>query len=134
MSCRSAAVRLRWQARPPGCRWVRSRRSSRGSATVLAVVMLLVLGLAGALAAGLGGVLVAKRRAASAADLTALAGAAAVQRGDPGCAAAAAVAQANGARLVTCDVHAEVVEVAVSVPVHALGITDVQDRAKAGPG
>lgn len=109
-------------------------RETRGSATVLAVVLLVVLGLAGALAAGLGGVLVAKRRAASAADLAALAGAAAVQRGDPGCAAAAATVRDNRARVVSCQVAGEVVEVEVSVPVHALGIADVQDRARAGPG
>ena len=112
---------------------VRLDRSSRGSATVLAVVLLVVLGLAGALAAGLGGVLVAKRRAASAADLAALAGASALQRGDPGCAVVAATARANRAQVVSCQVDGEVVEVEVSVPVHALGITDVRDRARAGP-
>jgi len=110
-------------------------RRQRGSATVLAVVLLLVLGLAGALAAGLGGVLVAKRRAGAAADLAALAAAAAVQRGDPGCAAAAAVAADNRAQVVSCRVHGALVEVEVSVPTHGLpGITTVRDRARAGPG
>ena len=110
-------------------------RSQRGSATVMAVVLLVVLGLAGALAGGLGGLLVAKRRAGAAADLAALAGAAAVQRGDPGCPAAAAIAAGNHARLVACHGQGAVLEVAVAVPVHSLvGITEVRDQARAGPG
>jgi secretion/DNA translocation related TadE-like protein len=52
-----------------------------------------------------GGVLVAQRRVQAAADLAALAGAAAAQRGEDACAAAAKVAERNAARLATCSVQ-----------------------------
>jgi len=102
---------------------------------VLALVMLVVLGVVGAVAADLGGLLVAKRRAAAAADLAALAGAGAVQHGNPGCTAAATTAGANQARVLSCRQDGDVVEVEVAVTVHALlGVDDVRHRARAGPG
>lgn len=111
-----------------------ARRSERGSGAVLVLVMLVVLGSVGALAADLGGLLVAKRRAAAAADLAALAAASAVQRGAAGCPAAAVTATANRAQLVSCHQGAQVVTVDVAVPVHTLpGIREVRDRARAGP-
>lgn len=97
--------------------------------------MLVVLGVVGGVAADLGGLLVAKRRAAAAADLAALAGAGAVQRGNPGCAAAATTAGANQARVVSCRQDGDIVEVEVAVAVHAVpGVAEVRDRARAGPG
>jgi len=97
--------------------------------------MLFLLGLAAAVAVGLGGLLVAKRQAASAADLAALAGATAVQDGAAGCAAAAATATANHADVVSCQEQGDVVDLEVSVQVRSLpGVEQVSARARAGPG
>ena len=122
--CHSASSALR-----------RARASQRGSATVLAVAMLVLLGVAAAVAVGLGGLLVAKRQAAAAADLAALAGAAALQRGEVGCDAAEATATANHAQVVTCRQDGDVVDLEVSVLASSLpGIEVVSARARAGPG
>ncbi len=113
----------------------RPGRSEHGSATVVTLVMLVVVGLAGALAADLGGLLVAKRRAASAADLAALAGATAVQHGRDGCSAVVTTAAANRARVASCRRDGEVVAVVVTVGVDSLpGLSQVHGRARAGPG
>ena len=82
-------------------RW---RRDQRGAATVLVMPFVGVLALVTVVLAFQGGVLVTQRRVQAAADLAALAGAAALQRGDDGCAAASAVAGRNGARLSGCQV------------------------------
>ena len=75
------------------------------------------------------------RVAQSAADLAALAGAAALQRGDDGCAAAGSVAAANGARLAGC--HTEGSDVVVRTVVDGprwLGQPgDLEAEARAGP-
>ena len=77
-------------------------REERGAATPMVVACLSLLLLVGA-ALGVVAAMVRDHRVAqSAADLAALAGAAALQRGDDACAAAAAVAGANGARLHSC--------------------------------
>ena len=113
----------------------RARASQRGSATVLAVAMLVLLGVVAAVAVGLGGLLVAKRQAAAAADLAALAGAAALQRGEVGCDAAAATATANQAQVVNCRQDGDVVDLEVSVRASSLpGVEVVSARARAGPG
>ena len=84
-------------------------RGERGSASVLALGV--VLGLVAVLLSGLllVAVLVAGQRARSAADLAALAGAGAVVDGagqDGACHEAAAVATANGVRLTECSLMA----------------------------
>jgi secretion/DNA translocation related TadE-like protein len=102
---------------------------------VLATVLIGVLATAAVLVAAFGGAVVDQRRVEAAADLGALAGATAVQRGEPGCAAAASVASANGARVLACVVNREIVEVQVARDtrrVLGLGFT-VTSRARAGP-
>ena len=90
--------------RPPG---------QQGSAAVLAVGLVGVLVAVTALVAALGGMVVDQRRVEAAADLAALAGAAAAQRGNDGCAAARSVARRNDGRVDRCTVAGSVVEVRV---------------------
>ena len=99
----------------------------------------LVLGLA-VLGGGLGRLLVDQRRASSAADLAALAGAGALQRGDDACVAAAGTARRNRAELVSCTVTADQVHVRTAVRLTGmsglLGLledTSVEADALAGP-
>jgi secretion/DNA translocation related TadE-like protein len=113
-----------------------SARDERGAATVVATACLGVVLMVGA---GLGvatAMVVDHRRAQSAADLAALAGAAAVQAGADGCAAAGRVATANDTDLVGCQLAGAdvVVEVRASGP-HWLGqVADLEGHARAGPG
>jgi len=112
------------------------RTRGRGSASTFAVVLVTLLGVAALVGSVLAGLLVAQRRAASAADLAALAGAGAVQRGAAGCAAAAAVAARNGAHLVGCRLDGQDVTVRVARAARlAFGRTvTVSSAARAGPG
>ena len=93
------------------------RRGEEGGATVVGLgLVLALLALAGALA-GAGALAVAQAKARVAADLAAVAGAEELWRGGDACAAAAATAQANGARLRSCEIRlmdVEVVAVAAS--------------------
>lgn len=107
----------------------------RGSGTVLA------LGAVGALATVLAaalllcGVVAARHRAESAADLAALAGAVALQRGGDACAEAARVGAANDATI-RCVVDGAdvVVEAGAPVPAAARALADrAVARARAGP-
>jgi secretion/DNA translocation related TadE-like protein len=114
----------------------RARRGERGAATVLSIA---VLGVLVAVAAALGlvtAVVVHHRMAQSAADLAALAGAGAAAQGEDACAAAGAVAGANGAALIGCrvdGVRAVWVQVQVTGP-HWLGQgVDPVAEARAGP-
>ena len=90
------------------------RRSEEGAGTVLAVAMLGVLVTVTVAAAGVVGVVATHRIAQSAADLAALAGAAALQDGGDACAQAAAVAGRNRARLSGCVVDGWNVSVVVA--------------------
>lgn len=111
----------------------------RGSATVL------VLGIVGVLltltiaAMTLLAVVCATHRAASAADLGALAGALHLSMGeDPGvaCERARVLVAANGARLATCSVAADevLIEVCARIPATMPGLPEeAQARARAGP-
>lgn len=114
-------------------------REERGSATVFAVVFVGLLVAVTMVAASVAGLLVAERRAAAGADLAALAGASAVQRGEAGCQRAGRLAAANGVRLVRCASSGEVVTVEVATDVvswwqTALGSGwTVRSRARAGP-
>lgn len=110
-------------------------RDQRGAATAAATGLVGVL-LAVAAAASLGAaVLVDHRRAESAADLAALAGAAAVAGGDA-CAAAAGVAEANGTKLVSCEVRGRDVLVRVELrrDYGAGLVAGHAAQARAGPG
>ncbi len=114
-----------------------SPSAERGSASVWVLALagvLALVGLAGALVAA---AVTARHRATAAADLAALAAAGSAVEGhaDP-CAAAAAVAEANGASLRSCTVDpAAVADVAVGVPVELgpLGEREATARARAGP-
>ncbi len=112
------------------------RRSDRGSAVPFAVACLGVLLLLGAAMGVVGALVVAHRKAQSAADLAALAGASAVQQGASACAAAGSIATANGAGLTDCSVAGEDVTVVVTVGgPHWLGqLRDLSARSRAGPG
>ena len=79
-------------------------RDERGAGTVLAVAMLGLLVTVTLATSGVVGVVAAHRRAQSAADLAALAGAAAVQDGADACARAGQIAARNSASLRSCDI------------------------------
>ncbi|MFI8499046.1 Rv3654c family TadE-like protein [Streptomyces sp. NPDC085524] len=103
----------------------------RGSATVWAVLVVAVLGAVFGGVLLLGQAVVARHRAAAAADLAALAAAASWAHGPgPACAAAVRVAGAQGARLSGCVLEGEVAEVTARV---AAGPFDPAIRARAGP-
>jgi len=111
------------------------RRGERGVGTVLAVCMAGVLMTVAWVVSGAVGIAATQHRAASAADLSALAGAGAWQEGRAPCDAAAAVARANDTRLVSCRESDGVVLVEVaadSAPVLGHRLTSVR-TARAGP-
>lgn len=83
----------------------------RGSAAVLGTVLVGVLVVVAVLVAVLGGAVADQRRVASAADLGALSGAAALQQGSDACAAARSLVRRNGARLTRCATAGAVVTV-----------------------
>ena len=92
------------------------------------------------LAGGLGRLLVDQRRASTAADLAALAGAGAVQRGQEACAVAAGIAQRNRAELTSCTVTGAQVRVRAAVELTGmsgllllLDSRSVEAEALAGP-
>jgi secretion/DNA translocation related TadE-like protein len=78
-------------------------------------VLIAFLGMVTFIAASATGVIGARHRAESAADLAALAGAVAARDGGEACAAAAAVAGYNDGTLSACTVSDRVVEVSVAV-------------------
>jgi secretion/DNA translocation related TadE-like protein len=90
-----------------------SRRDDAGAATVLVVAMAGVLMFVMVGLGAAGGLVVAQRRAQSAADLAALAGA--TVTGDA-CAEAGRIAAANDTTLEECRLDGEEVGVVVSVP------------------
>jgi secretion/DNA translocation related TadE-like protein len=98
------------------------------STVVILGTVTLVLGHVGA-------ALVERLQAQSAADLAALAGAAALRRGEDACAGAAAIAADNGAELVDCVVTGQRVTLRVRaiVELPVLGPLPVTARARAGP-
>ncbi len=108
-----------------------------GSGTILMLVASAVVLLAGVLLAVLAAVAVARHRAASAADLAALAAQAHALEGQPAaCRAAVAVLSPVGADLVACALMNGVADVRASVrpggPLGRLGA--VTARARASPG
>ena len=112
----------------------RPRSRDDGSATVLVVAMAGVLMFVMVGLSAVGGLVTAQRRAQSAADLAALAGAAAVEA--DACAAALRVARANAASLDGCAVTGRDVRVTVSVAGPRLVGRDprITAEARAGPG
>ncbi len=111
-------------------------RCERGVGTTLALGMAGVLLTVGWVVTGAVAMSATQHRAASAADLSALAGADAWQDGRSACAAADQVARANSTRLVSCAEAAGTVQVLVAAKsVRLLGRRWESVRtARAGPG
>ncbi|WP_422740895.1 Rv3654c family TadE-like protein [Micromonospora sp. WMMD729] len=108
----------------------------RGGATVLLLALGLVFVLVGTFGAAVAATGMAAQRAAVAADLGALAGAARVLDGDPtACASAADIVQYNAGRMVGCVVDGLDVLVTVEVTFTPIpGLTRVAaSTARAGP-
>jgi len=109
-------------------------RGERGAGIVLAVAMIgvvvsVTIGTTGAV-----GVVAGHRRAQSAADLSALAGATTLQNGGEACARAGAIAGRNGADLQRCQVVGSEVVVVVARSVRLPGLPmKLRARARAGP-
>ncbi|MEO6511823.1 MAG: Rv3654c family TadE-like protein [Nocardioides sp.] len=114
-------------------------RGERGAATILVIAMAGVLLLVGSALGVVQAMVVAHRRAQSAADLAALSGAAAAARGEDPCRAAAATARLNEAVLLDCASDLGPVGGGVTVRVevpgpHWLGQQgDFDASARAGP-
>jgi secretion/DNA translocation related TadE-like protein len=110
-------------------------KDARGAGTVLAVAMIGLLVTVTVAAAGVVGVVASHRTAQSAADLAALAGAAALQDGGDACAQAAEVADRNRASLTGCKVSGWNVAVVVTAHTASLpgGVLDLDARGRAGP-
>lgn len=111
-------------------------RSERGAATLFALGGLLLLSMLAMLLAVVGGTLVTHRRAQSAADLAALAGAAAIQHGRDGCSSATRTAAGNGAELDSCEADGGYVTVRASIETPRMfgRRLVVRAEARAGPG
>src|SRR4051794_18015799 len=120
-----------------GARCARARAGpdrDAGSATILVLGLAAVVWVAGLAVLLLAQVANARSRAATAADLAALAGAAHVASGDP-CRAAWTIATAQSAQLGSCRVDGWTVQVTARMPLRgALRIfPPAQARARAGP-
>lgn len=113
-----------------------SRTDERGTTSLLVVALVGVLVLLGLAASFVVATAATHRRAQSGADLAALAGATALQRGQDPCAAASRVASGNDVTLVACRVEGEVltVEVHTDGPEFLGHAFEVVGRARAGPG
>ena len=113
---------------------VRSRADETGAGTVLAVAMMGVLVTVTVAATGVVGVVAGHRRAQSAADLAALAGAGALQAGSDPCRQAGAIARRNGATLRGCEVDGWNVAVRVATTMRLPGSPmELEARGRAGP-
>lgn len=110
-------------------------RRERGSATAYALVFIGLLTTLALVASTIAGLFVGHRKAAAAADVAALAGAAAMQHGGVGCEAAARISTANQAKLVSCAANGAVIDVEVALDVQsAFGASfAVAGKARAGP-
>ena len=108
----------------------------RGSATVWVLALSGVLAVVGLAAVLVGAAVVARHRASSAADLSALAAAGRAVAGGDACGTAAEIAGANAAELTHCAVDAGAVvtvEVSVTARLGRLGAFSATARARAGP-
>jgi secretion/DNA translocation related TadE-like protein len=108
----------------------------RGSATLLAAAMLVVLVVVSLGGVAVGAAVIARHRAQSAADLGALAAAGRLALGgDAACATAASIAQRMGASMASCVI--DDLDVVVSVDVAAelgrWGVGKARAAARAGP-
>lgn len=114
---------------------MRGVRDERGSVSLFVIACLAVLLLLGSALGVVTAMVRAHRLAQSAADLAALSSAAAAARGEDACGAGARIAEANGARMLSCRLAG--LEVTVTVEVagpHWLGqVADLEAEARAGP-
>jgi secretion/DNA translocation related TadE-like protein len=102
----------------------------RGSATVLVLAIGLVTVLVAIAAAAVGGAIVARHRAQTAADLAALAGALDSLDGvEVACARAGEIAAGNGGHLTACDVDG--LDVVVTVEARPTGLSAIGGTARA---
>lgn len=114
--------------------------SQRGAATVWTLALVQLLLLVGLAIGVVGGIAMTRQRAATVADLAAVAGA---QSAGPPCDAVAALVHANAMALVSCEVEEGDVLVEVDAPVPAAvaravallgrGPPTVRQAARAGP-
>lgn len=111
-----------------------ARRDERGAAVVVGVGVIAVLVLVAMVGVGVVGIVLAHRRAQTAADLGSLAGAAALQRGADPCMAAGMVVGRQHATVTRCVVDGTSVTLATAVDLPtSLGGGAVLARARAGP-
>jgi len=109
-------------------------RTEAGAGTVLAAALMGVLLTVAVVATGVVGVVAGHRRAQSAADLSALAGAGALQAGGNPCRQADDIARRNGATLRGCEVDGWDVAVRVAATVRLPGSSmELEARGRAGP-
>ena len=109
-------------------------RDEDGAGTILVVAMLGLLVTVTLATSGVVGVVATHRQAQSAADLSALAGAAALQDGGDPCRRAGVIATRNGAQLRGCRVEQWNVAVEVTSSMRLPGASmDLAARARAGP-
>ncbi|QDQ96455.1 Rv3654c family TadE-like protein [Tomitella fengzijianii] len=113
-----------------------ARRAPReaGSATVFAALGMLAVLAFTALCVQVGGAVVARHRAQAAADLAALAAAAALADGAEACSAARPVARRNGAGVSACEVEGRTVLVhaTASLPLRGFPGPDVAEAVARG--
>lgn len=117
-------------------RAIRSRSPrDAGGATLFGVFVLGVLASFTTACVGIDAIVVAHRKAQSAADLGSLGAATAIQRGQAACPAATDVVRRNGGRLVRCRVQGETVTLRVEVTtLRILGSArHTEADARAGP-
>lgn len=108
----------------------------RGSATVYAVILAVAVGLMAVIAAQCIALARVQHKAASAADLAALAASKAAQAGRDGCAQAAVVARRNAGTVKSCAMSDAVATVVVRIESPRMwGRTwQVDQKARAAPG
>jgi secretion/DNA translocation related TadE-like protein len=111
-------------------------RRDRGSGTIYVLAMTAVVVLLTLAGLALGQALIARHRAAAAADLSAISAASRVLDGPiSACKTASLVARSQGARLITCRIDGEVAEVTVEVRSGLLSAHyPAKGAARAGPG
>lgn len=110
------------------------KRPEDGAGSILVVAMMGLLVTVTVATGGVVGVVATHRRAQSAADLSALAGAAALQDGGDPCQRATVIARRNDAELQECQVQGwdVIVEVASTMRLPG-GSMDLAARGRAGP-
>ncbi|GAA4056580.1 Rv3654c family TadE-like protein [Nonomuraea soli] len=110
--------------------------ADRGSATLWSVALMALLMIAATAITTVGAAHVARHRAQTSADLSALAAAKlAIADPDEACRAAKRIAEANRAALTNCALAAEMVDVdtAVRITLPAIGERIITAHARAGP-